>query len=729
MAGVNVKISADVSSFKKNIQEATGAVKSLDAQLETNEKQLKLNGDAELYMSNKAGLLKAQLEAQRTVVSNTAQALQQMKAAGVDPSSRAFQTMETNLAKAQGKLIDIQTELKNVKSGSKGAETGAKDMNTELKNIGKGVAFQNVTSGLKEITSSLASAGRAAVNFGKRLARSAMDSTEWADDVLTRAMQYSVDAETIQKMDNVAAYIDTDVDTIITAKGRLAKNSGKLSELFGLETDGMSLEDMFWGAGEAIMAMTDEVEQEQAAQEIFGRGWKELIPLFTAGQDEYNRLMEEQNVLSNEQVEKLGEADDKFKQMQQEVDKLKNEFWAENSDKIIGLLQWLIDNKDAVVGALTAIGIAFAAIKIGEFASNLAKAVNGFKNLLGFGNGAAGGGGGAPVVPPGGGGGFLSGVGDKVAAAAGSTFGTAAIGGAIAVGMWMGIGALAKSFNQQSNIEYNAGRYNDEENAKVLQSAVRGLMNSNDANAGWQMRWFASHYGAGDFFDLFNYTDANRGNANYLLDILGQTDASNVQAMAAFYDMWQRVYGDIDYTARGNDIYRGMNAEQQQALRNAQEALAQVNQAGGTLDYTWLLTGMKDYFSHMGQTDENGEWTIPSLMVEKIEPPADAAEQVAAQVGTVTLPAQLALSGMDMGSFLSMVGSHANGLPYVPYDGYLSVLHRGERVMTASENRHYTYNSNNYFGNVNLNNGQDIEALCDSIDRHNRRQRSGYGVN
>ena len=30
--------------------------------------------------------------------------------------------------------------------------------------------------------------------------------------------------------------------------------------------------------------------------------------------------------------------------------------------------------------------------------------------------------------------------------------------------------------------------------------------------------------------------------------------------------------------------------------------------------------------------------------------------------------------------------SHAGGLPYVPYDGYKAVLHRGERVMTAGEN-------------------------------------------
>ena len=77
--------------------------------------------------------------------------------------------------------------------------------------------------------------------------------------------------------------------------------------------------------------------------------------------------------------------------------------------------------------------------------------------------------------------------------------------------------------------------------------------------------------------------------------------------------------------------------------------------------------------------------------------------------------------------WVSPDGNHANGLPYVPFDGYMAMLHRGERVMPARENKSYTYNSNTYFGSVNLNNGLEVDSLADAIARRNAKTRRGYG--
>ena len=45
-------------------------------------------------------------------------------------------------------------------------------------------------------------------------------------------------------------------------------------------------------------------------------------------------------------------------------------------------------------------------------------------------------------------------------------------------------------------------------------------------------------------------------------------------------------------------------------------------------------------------------------------------------------------------------GSHRSGLDYVPYDGYIAELHKGEKVLTASEARDYGGTS---IGNININ--------------------------
>lgn len=399
MAGVNVKMGVSgVAQFKRDIGAAEAAVKNLDKQLELNEQQFKNNGDQAMYMENKVGLLKAQIKKQEEVVRQCESALKNMRDNGVDPNSKAFQDMQGKTYGAATKLMQLKGELNGVKTGGEGAKKGLDKTDSALEKIQKNGAWANVTSGLKDLTGQLESAGRAAWNFGKRLYGHIEGSAEWADSLKTMAEEWEIGVEDLQRMQKVSAFIDTDVDAILTARQRMIKATTtkggvkSIEEVLGLDLSNYEdPDDLMWGIGDALLHMDDAFDKENAAMAIFGRSWRDLLPMFKAGRDQYEGMLDDQKVMSEEDVNKLGEVDDKIKSIQQELELMKNQFIADNAETIKALLQWFLDNSQAIITAITLVGAALTALKIGEFATNVMKTVNGLKQLTG--------GGGTPSAP------------------------------------------------------------------------------------------------------------------------------------------------------------------------------------------------------------------------------------------------------------------------------------------------------------------------------------------
>lgn len=664
MADISTRMSVGgLSEYKKAMKDAAASVKTLDTELKLNEAQYKANGDASTYMANKAGLLKKQIDEQTKVVQNAEAALKQMERQGTNSGS-GYEKMRQQVYSSTQKLVEMRTELQQV-------EGGAKKADTELGKIGKGVSWENVTSGIKDITRQLESGARAAINFGKRITRSAMDSTSWADDIITRSKQYGVDTETLQKMDRVAEFIDTDVDTIIDAKDRMSKNRESLSELLGISSDGRPVDDVFWEAGEAIMNLGDGFDKADYAQKIFGRSWRELLPLFSAGREEYDALMNSQNVLTDEQVQKLGAADDAFKSVQQQAEMLKNQFWADNADNITRLLQWLIDNKDGVVVALTAIGGAFGAIKIGEFALNLGKVINGFKSFGFF--GGKGGAPTAPTAPTGGtaGGGLLTWAKNGLLAglkAAGPTIGVTA---AALLPAWLAQTATWKQSEAQRQARIGAVGTSESVNAQFVRRAAEAVTIRSGENA---------DFGA-------------------IEELLMGLSARQNQQKAELYNV----------------------------LKNA--APTQGNNTWGLLNRLWGgeamdMGTMHEMLENITDAFASAESKVPVPVEPAVED--GAAEAISKEIGTVPVTVTPQIGGL-IGMFLGG-GSHANGLPWVPYDGYLSVLHKGERVVPAREvSGSRTFNSNLYVESMYMNNGQDADGLAARVAAENQRIMSGFG--
>ena len=350
--GVNVKMGVSgVQQFKQGMKESQAAVKTLDQALKLNEQQLKSTGDAELYLQNKTQILQDQIRKQTDVVKQSEAALNAMRRNGVSETSTAFQQMQANVYKASSDLMRMRTELENVGDAGEDAATGAEELYGSLQDIGRGISWQNVTSGIDKITGALEKAAKKALDVGKAITKEVLGAGSWADDLHTRATYYGLSDEQLQRMEKTSTLVDTSVDTIIDAQKKLRKGLGSADEgvmgafaaLMGQSYDPRATgwENAFWDAGEALMHFSNAEEKEVYAQKLFGRSWNELIPLFETGREEYDKLNESWSVVSEENLKKLQEMDDQYQKLSAEFETFKMTFLASLAEGLTPLMETL----------------------------------------------------------------------------------------------------------------------------------------------------------------------------------------------------------------------------------------------------------------------------------------------------------------------------------------------------------------------------------------------------
>ena len=459
--GVNVKMGVSgVAQFKQGMKESQAAVKNLDQQLKLNEQQLKLNGDAEVYLQNKTKLLEEQIAKQKEVCKNAQSALEAMRKNGVSETSAEFQRMQTQMYKASTDLMEMQTQLQNVGEAGDTAANGVSEMNSQIDRVAKNSSWDNITSGVDKITGAMKAAAETAARMGRSIIQATLGGGQWADELATTATQWELTPEQVYRMRQTANIIDTDAETIYAARKKLVTAMGKdgnketmgafaalgISDLSGTDEN---IENVFWSAGEALMKFDDEVAKNEYAMKLFGKSWDQLIPIFTAGRDEYNAMMESWTWIGDEQFESLTKLDDASQKMNTEFEALKLQFESTMADvmtpvmetltglmkefneylqsedgqrmldslgqavsslfselgkidpeqvvsglvdvfnKITAGFEWIIKNKQGVFDALKYIAGGFALMKIAGLAANIGKIVSGLGGL----NGGGGGGG------------------------------------------------------------------------------------------------------------------------------------------------------------------------------------------------------------------------------------------------------------------------------------------------------------------------------------------------
>lgn len=858
---VTTKMSVDVSGFTTGIRQAQSSVKTLDAELKKNEAQFKATGNSEQYMAEKTRILQQKLNEQKTAAANAEKALKAMADGGLTPADAAYQQMERTMLNAQAAMYSTQDAMNQLSSGAVNASKSTDQLADSVNSINKKVSLDSVIKGIDSITGALESAASKAVSLGQSIWDDIMDSARWADDAATMAQMYEIPLDTYLRMQKmVDEGMDTSVDAMLSAQAKMRKGIGKESKetistlkelgLVVTEAGGKTAdtfekmlysdpEDMFWAAGQAIMGMGDAFDKEAAAQAVFGKSWRELIPLFTefSSKEEYNKALEGMNVNSEQAVEDMAALNDAMQKLESDFKVLKTEVLAGLApalteaanalstllqevqeylktpegqqalqdmrdavsglfsdlskidpeqvvegfkkvfDGIVGGIQWLVDHKQDVVDALKWIIGGWATLKLTGGALKLYNLVIGLKGL-GVGAGAAGAAGAAGVGQAVGG----------TAAAAGSHAGlSAALSGLAAPAAGLVItgatvylaGKIVADLNDSANkareVKGDVNRYanlSDEEKA-YLQSTVRAIQHEEGGSekVPQMMQQLAQKLGP-NLLSIFEYENTSGQKRNKLADMLEMDNES-----AAVAAMMMQAAG-IDTSGFGTAFDNALglwNAFQRDGKKSYTGAYTTLAGPGGFWDMSgtfmngkFTIPGYEEYKRVMSGTPSvvpnpwelsgyanttskptsmtnwksgywvNGEWRDGSFKNVEIGPgtwnpedhedvsqAADAMNNAAEVMKQLPASVSEAMRSVPLTVQLSLFPK-ANGMAYIPYDGYLAMLHRGERIMTAAENQRYT--TNNYFGTVNLNNGLEIEQLTESIDRRNKRQMAGFGA-
>ena len=462
---LNIDIGVELSAFKSGIKDGQNILKGLNAEMKAADAEFKATGNAEKLLADKTKTLNSQLNVQKGIVDQAQAALKAMTDAGVDPADKAYQQLYATMMNAQAGMYQTQAALNSLSAGTEQAAEGANKLTDSVNSIGKKISLDQVISGIDTIKSGLESAAQKAIKLGEDIWNSIMDSAKWADDTATMAQMYGIDVETFQRMQKLVTNgMDTTVESMLTAQSKLKKGIGSeskaaieaLQELgvawdesigagkYGDVTQVRDTMEVFWEAGQKILAMkSDPNAQEDMAQALFGRSWKELVPLFESYKtvEEYNAALEQTQINSAEDVNKLAELNDKVSELKGNFQTLANDVMAQLApaltdaatalngvltsvlkylktekgqemlsklgDAVSGLfgdlskidpeqvvsgfvevftkvtdgIQWLVDNKETAKGILAAVVGAWGALTLGENVLKVVKLVDGIKGL------------------------------------------------------------------------------------------------------------------------------------------------------------------------------------------------------------------------------------------------------------------------------------------------------------------------------------------------------------
>lgn len=348
---------AGVSLVVENDKAFKDALSEVNAGLKVNKQQMQLVTEQTKEMDDRQAALKQRCETVQQTLQSYRDKVEVLQQAYENSAKREGEASKVTM-QWKASLISAQTEVAKqenlLKSLNDQQEQTGKTM-TSLADVVNGLAnalgitlppgVQAAVDKLGQFSASGAAAVTVVGGLVGALAKSTMDMSKTADDLLTLSTQTSLTTDQLQEFEYASELVDVSTDTLRGSLVKLTNNMQTAATGTGSAADAFKklhvkvsdssgkLKDnyeVFLKTIDALGKMKNETERDALAMDIFGRSATDLNPLIEAGSGRLKELAEQAHevgyVVDNETLQSFGELDDAMQKLDKQGDAVKRSF-------------------------------------------------------------------------------------------------------------------------------------------------------------------------------------------------------------------------------------------------------------------------------------------------------------------------------------------------------------------------------------------------------------------
>lgn len=372
--GITVEIGGDTKGLDKAIKSVNSEIRSTSNELKQVERLLKLDPQNTELLAQKQLLLGNNIE----TVKEKLEALKSAKDKADQDMANGTEVNQTQYRKLQREIVQTEQDLKTL-------NTKADQSKVKFDALGKSAESMN---------SFMRKAGVAAIGAGAGLVTMGLKAAAAADDINTLATQTGLSTDQIQIFQYASERIDVSLETLTGSLKKLTKNmysaqQGSKNQKEAFKALGVTIvdsegklrnnQDVMNDCINALANMENETQRDAYAMQIFGKSAQDLNPLILGGADALNQMAEEARasgiILDEETLQSANRLNDAVDTLKATATGAFSKIGAEIAEGLTPYIEplagmiaafgnFIVQNQDAIVTALGAIGAALLAFNI-----------------------------------------------------------------------------------------------------------------------------------------------------------------------------------------------------------------------------------------------------------------------------------------------------------------------------------------------------------------------------